>query len=543
MKQIGIVAQRDSPDNRLFDTLGEILDLSFEERTFGDDRNVEAWIVLAADREFVSQMGRTNRPCYVVFQNQQLVPCGRSSKITFSTRPAAAAILAGREIETNEAIGLNALPRWLPNVAPVATKQESPVWAVQEAGRLRHHFVAMQVPALNDGEPLFTHFVGAQFLSLLPLWLFLQAVTEDQRWERPPLQATFMFDDPNLHWPTYGFVNFPETLQHANACNYHVSFATIPLDAWFVHPPTASLFKHNVQRLSLLFHGNDHLSDELARPYSVKRTRKVLQQALGRIAAMEYRTGLEVARVMAPPHGACSRNTLSQMAQVGFEAACVSRGSLHHHNKGDKWPLTIGMRPSDIIAGLPLFPRFALSDKCHNSILLAALLHQPIIPRAHHQDVAEGYQLLNDMATFVNSLGNVTWSDLKSISRSLYARMQDDTTLSVKMLTKRITIPIPPHISQIRIQCPSADHTVTDRFLWRNAGREPYWNSHPSQECLAVQPGTRLEVACVPGDQVSVDTNHVGMPGLIPLVRRLLTETRDRTLPPIHRITRRLRAR
>ena len=155
---------------------------------------------------------------------------------------------------------------------------------------------------------------------MLPLILFLRTLTEDQRWEQPPLQACFMFDDPNLHWRTYGFVDFAQIAAHAQMHNYHVCFATIPLDTWFVHKPTALLFQQYRDQLSLLIHGNDHIAQELARPYSDEELNRNLRQALRRIDEFERRSGVEVSKVMAPPHGACSESTLGEMAHLGVRS-------------------------------------------------------------------------------------------------------------------------------------------------------------------------------------------------------------------------------
>ena len=152
-----------------------------------------------------------------------------------------------------------------------------------------------------------------------------------------------MFDDPNLHWPTYGFIDFAQIAAHAQMHNYHVSFATIPLDTWFVHMPTAALFKQHSDRLSLLIHGNDHITEELARDYSEKERSRILLQALGRIGELEHRSGVVVSRVMVAPHGACSEKVLEEMAQLGFESACISSGSLRHYNGQATWLRTIGI--------------------------------------------------------------------------------------------------------------------------------------------------------------------------------------------------------
>ena len=102
------------------------------------------------------------------------------------------------------------------------------------------------------------------------------------------------------------------------------------------------------------------------------------------------------------------------------------------------------MRPCESIAGLPVIPRFGLSNHCHNDILVAALLDQPIVPMTHHQAVADGYALLDEAASFINSMGRVVWRDLKTISRSMYSRKDDNGRLRVKMLSKRSASPFRP---------------------------------------------------------------------------------------------------
>ena len=197
-----------------------------------------------------------------------------------------------------------------------------------------------------------------------------------------------------------------------------------------------------------------------------------------------------------------------------------------------------------MIAGLPVFSRFALSRNCQNSILVAALLNQPIIPRAHHEALADGYQLLNDVASFVNSLGDVTWTDLRNISRSSYAHIEDGNILSVKMLTRRITVRVPQQTTQIRVERPWLDAIAPDQLLWRTSGGDPHWNLAAGQEFIPVEPGVILEVASRPGKQTPMETSvHGGSRRLFPIARRILTETRDRSLPLIHRVVRRLRSR
>lgn len=540
MKTIGICSQTLSPGLKTtFDVLGEALGVSFEERAFEDDQSVSGWIVLGADRTFASRLGRVTRPCYVVLGDAELLPCGSSSRVTFAHRPEVAEVLRGRDIIADDAVDAKALPPWLSDVTPLAFKDGSAVWAIQQRDHCRHHYVALPPPELNGGEALFNHFSGQRMARLLALVLFVRSLAEDQCWEPPPLQATFMFDDPNLHWTSYGFIDYGEMVRHAVRGNYHVSMATIPLDGWFIHPPTSAIFKKNTDRISLLYHGNDHASKELARFDSAEAMQRMLRQAVGRIAKVEARTGLRVARVMAPPHGACSEIALSEMARLDFEAVCVSRGSLRYHNSRAAWTRAIGMKPCDIVAGLPVIPRFGLTNQCRNDILIAALLRQPIVPMTHHQAVADGYGLLDEMASFVNSLGEVGWRDMATISRSLYSRRRDDATLRVRMSSKRISVPVPAGMTRIQVDRPWVEDSAAEPLFWRTMTDDRRWRIAPHPEAIAIQAGRTIEIASGPSGATLTEAHAAGPRRLTPVARRFLTEVRDRALPTIHRISRR----
>ena len=118
---------------------------------------------------------------------------------------------------------------------------------------------------------------------------------------------------------------FAISRSHAEANGYHVSFATIPLDLWWASQKAVSLFANRVDLLSLLVHGNDHVFRELDRTQSDRERAEALAQALRRVDRFERRYGVPIARVMAPPHGACSHATAAALLRSGFEALCVSR--------------------------------------------------------------------------------------------------------------------------------------------------------------------------------------------------------------------------
>ena len=104
---------------------------------------------------------------------------------------------------------------------------------------------------------------------------------------------------------------------------YHASMAMIPLDAGRPHGPTVSLFRRRRDRLSLVFHGNDHVKQELLRPRAPDDALAMAAQAMRRIERFERRCGLPVDRVMTPPHGLCSESVTQALAAVGFDALCA----------------------------------------------------------------------------------------------------------------------------------------------------------------------------------------------------------------------------
>ena len=535
MKTVGIVgAQLSSGHRRMFAALTELFDVRFEEHALVDSpRRVDAWIFNCLDRELFSRMVNYSVPCFAVLPEAGQSILKKPALIEFTKHPAVPAVVAGRQVRSIGSTSSVELPAWLRGVIPLALQDGIPIWAIQGPAECRFHCVTGNIPELSEDEPVFEHFNGNQFPAMLPLLAFLREVSEDPRWEGPPLQACFMFDDPNLHWRTYGFIDYGELVTHAKRYKYHVSFATIPLDGWFVHAPTATLFKEHPGALSLLMHGNDHVSEELARVTENRQSAAKLRLALERIQRMERRSHVEVSRVMAPPHGACSEELLEQMALAGYAGACISRGSLRHYNHQASWVRTIGMRPCDIIRGLTVVPRFRISPDCHNFILTAAFLRQPIIPVGHHQDVAEGLELLADLSRYVNSLGIVRWGNMTSIIRSQYSRMLDGPVLRLRMHTKQAEIVIPDGVDRIAIERPWLAEEANEPLVVCGPRIGPPLRG--TEDHFAVRPGQRIRIISSAAINAPGDHLRCGRPRPWPIIRRLMTEARDRLAPMLHR--------
>ena len=153
----------------------------------------------------------------------------------------------------------------------------------------------------------------------------LRALIPDYHKLGPPLRAAFVLDDPNLHWPNYGHLRYDELSRHALAHGYHLVVAMVPLDGWLAHPRVVRTFKAQPEQLSICVHGNDHLGPELGRVASESEGIALVGQALQRAAAFQRRTGIPVDRVMVPPHEHCSEPAARGLLACGYEAMCISR--------------------------------------------------------------------------------------------------------------------------------------------------------------------------------------------------------------------------
>ena len=396
--------------------------------------------------------------------------------------------------------------------------------------------VALAPDDLGPNERLSDLLRPDRWFSLLPLLHFLRELTAEAAWTPPPLRALFLIDDPNLRWPSYGFVSYRKLADHADAHGYHVAPAMIPMDGLTVHPGAARLFRERANRLSLVVHGNDHLKRELAQEQTEAETTAMLAQAQRRVDAFERRSGVPVSRVMTPPHGACSEQTMDMLPRLGFEAACISRPHPWLETPAPDRPLA-GWEPATFVAsGTPVIPRVPLR-KAASEIALRAFLDQPLVLYGHHDDLAGGLGRLADLAQEVNRLGDVSWQPLAEVARSNFATRNEAGVLEVRSYSRRIRVAMPPGVGEIRVELPTPDrhpawHEVSIAGTsHRLEDRGAVWSS----EAVAVPPGGHVEVT-VPHPS-PIDAHAVGRrwSGPWPATRRAMAEARDRMAPLVKR--------
>lgn len=383
-------------------------------------------------------------------------------------------------------------------------------------------WVGAPLDELAPGEALRERLRAGSFLPLLPVVQFLRRVVGDRSTRRRP-RAAFLFDDPNLHGRTYGFLDFERLVVEGDRVGYHVAFASIPLDMWYASRSAVALFRDHPARLSLLVHGNDHVRRELARPRDAAESMALLMQARRRVETFERRFGLPVARVMAPPHGACAETVARELPAAGFEALCVSRPFPWLPRPPADRPLA-GWGPTDVVAGgVPIIPRLPFRSSL-DEIRLRAFLGQPLVLYGHHDDLRENGSLLAEVAHDVSQVGTASWMSLDEIVATSFDTWRDGSRLVVRLHARRAVVDVPDGVEELQIE--AAAYAEGDRLCVD--GREIAGAVAPAEGVKTVEIRVLRDLP-----DVSLNVGAATKPW--PLLRRGLTETRDRLLPRLAR--------
>jgi hypothetical protein len=476
--------------------------------------------------------------------------------ITFSADQRVHRALRGRRLSDDVTAHSATFARERPERV-LATAAGRPVWWESSE---RAQVSAFALHELQAGETLRDHLRPGRFMGLVPLLHFLHALTDgdhagesgyaaenqaagnggevghDPRtgWGERPLRAAFVIDDPNLHWTSYGYLRYPELVDHARRHGYHIALATVPLDGWCVNRRAARLIGGHSAQVSLLVHGNDHVARELGRLASDGPAQSAVAQALRRVAAFERRARVRVSRVMAPPHGACSEAVLRAMFRLGFEAACISSPYPWRGRLPPPTPLA-GWHPAELVAGgLPVLPRYHL-DHPRDELVFRALLGQPLVLYGHHWDMAGGLDVLGQAVADVNGLGDVRWSPLEQIARANFTCARAGDVLAIQLFSRAASVDVPAGVAAVRVETPD----VHGGPLWRGVTcdglRAPMMRANggwTSPE-IPVSVGAGRTVRATLEPARPLDFAALAGPAIKPwpLTRRLLVEGRDRLRP------------
>jgi hypothetical protein len=537
-KRVGVMpAHERRARGKLFDALEQALDVRFDGRELGEHDGLDAVLLLPAAADRAATLP-TWLPRMVAAREERaplrwspLEPnapaCG--PRIALAQRRPVDVRLRGERLCD---AGLAQVPALVTQDGDrvLAERDDDAVWLSRAEGPGRADVVAIAPSELADEECLRERVRNGRFLAVVALVDFLRDVCRNL-WQAPPLRACFLFDDPNLHWRSYGHLRYPELVAHADRHDYHVALATVPLDGWFVHPATAKLFRTRSDRLSLLVHGNNHTRLELARATGPDERRALLAQAMRRIAAFEGRSGIPVARVMAPPHGVCSAEVARELVPTGFEALCISRPFPWLARRGRPWlskprgasPLT-GWGPASIVSGgLPVILRRGFGDP-DEDLALRAFLDQPLIVYGHHGDVREGLGRLEELSARIRRLGDVHWMSPREMLATNAETRHEGDVLRVRMFSRRATLDVPPGVARLSVDFQPLDG-------------QPEADEIESVSDLDGTDGRTVELRLLRADAHDVD--RIATPPLRrwAIARRLLSESRDRLSPAYRRVS------
>jgi hypothetical protein len=403
--------------------------------------------------------------------------------------------------------------------------------------RADRHRLGLLVPAeLAPDEALRERLRDGRSAALLPLVHFLRELTATVRWQPPPARATLLFDDPNLHWPSYGFVKLAALGRHARERGYHAALATVPLDGWFGHPAAVRTMRESQGTLSLVVHGNDHFGGELGQLRTEAAALALAAQARRRVEAFERRTGIAVEPVMVPPHEECARAVPDSLRRCGFEAVTMTRPFPWLAPPPRSWlarpagvgPL-VGWRPVDVAAGLPVLLRHPFVGRSLSELVLRSFLDQPLILYGHQADLQKGLGVLEDAVADVNRIGATHWCSLGEIAAGSYETRREGSGLEVRLLSGKARVEIPEGFEQLTVAPGEPDLGLpTERLL---IDGQP----QPLGEPVRVTPGNQVELRLLAGDELDVASVPAPRRQPLALPRRVLSEGRDRLAPLLAR--------
>jgi hypothetical protein len=420
-----------------------------------------------------------------------------------------------------------------PNRATVlASCRDRPTWI--QAGA---HQTALLAPAeLSAEEALRERLRDGRSAALLPLVHFLRELTAAVRWQPPPARASLLFDDPNLHWPSYGFVKLDALGRHAREHSYHAALATVPLDGWFGHPAAVRAMRESQGALSLVVHGNDHFGGELGQLETEAQALALAAQARRRVEAFGRRTGVAVEPVMVPPHEECSRVVPGSLRRCGFEAVTMTRPFPWLAPPPRSWltrpegvgPL-VGWRAIDVAAGLPVLLRHPFVGRSLPELVLRSFLDQPLILYGHQADLQAGLGVLEAAVADVNRIGKSRWCSLGEIAASSYETRREGSRLGIRLLTGKARVEIPAGVEQLTVEPAEANLGLPTERLAVDGQQQPF------DESLSVTPGAVVELELHTGDELDVASVPAPRRQPLALPRRVLSEGRDRLAPLLSR--------
>ena len=176
--------------------------------------------------------------------------------------------------------------------------------------------------------------------------------------------------------------------------------------------------------------------------------------------------------------------------------------------------------------GFPVFHRIGLSE---TDARLSAFLGHPVIVTLHHQDCVSNFARLESMANTVNSIDTVRWTSIEEISKTNFVSKMQNKTLRIWPYSRHLAVALSAEITEVEV-CPSpyCGGFTIDLHNHRRDGTETVVDNVPARHKIS---NNTLEIYFPSSNSVDYRQVASRSAGLWSVVRRILTEARDRTQP------------
>jgi hypothetical protein len=200
--------------------------------------------------------------------------------------------------------------------------------------------------------------------------------------------------------------------------NFFTEIAFIPWKYKRRDAKTVRLFAENPDDFGICVHGCNHIYNEFGGD-NFQELSALSATALWRMEQHKRLTGLPYDPVMVFPQGLFSSVAMQALKGQGFLAAFNS--SLRATDRDDDLPASEYQSPAtSIYADLPLFLRRYPKDKSY--FVQDMALGRPILMVEHPKVFCNGYKSIIDAVDWINSLGNIKWTSLLSITEYYFGR-------------------------------------------------------------------------------------------------------------------------
>lgn len=295
------------------------------------------------------------------------------------------------------------------------------------------------IPDLNARVEAKNYDVREQFLSAVPLLMYLKWAFRDHCWQANELGACWIVDDPLLR-TRYGYCDFHLLEAQMKQHSFTTNIAMIPWNSRRTSRAMASLVRESEGRFSVSVHGCNHTAHEFGTE-NEDALCMMTNVAIRRMDQHQQKTGVQHDAIMVFPQGDFSRKSLEFLQKFQFMAA-VNTDVLPMRLEDRALTVADTWRPAiTSYASFPLFTRRYPSDGLEN-FAFDLLLGKPCLLVEHHTFFKGQHA---EVVRFVDSLNSLNaplrWRGLGDLLRRVFESQTDNVGLvHVRMFANELLL-------------------------------------------------------------------------------------------------------